>query len=265
MDKEKETLTEEVKEEAVEETTTEEVEETSVEIDETKKETEGDSKKKKKPKKEHGNGFKFFVGILIIVVTILGYLLITGQWNPFKSREPEKQAVENYENSLEASHELWKELDCGEYDPTLGDYGAIPHDFAPDGRFPYGFEILEDNGKEGKNGVLKAMTTADSSYCFKYGLNFDVYYMKNNDYAKEQYIALKNSASGINSYRKEFEGTNCKVTIARRFSDEYIMFFVKYGTTLYEMYGHTENFSKMQALFDTLNIDLKIPSLEKLQ
>lgn len=265
MDKEKETLTEEVKEEAVEETTTEEVEETSVEIDEIKEETEGDSKKKKKPKKEHGNGFKFFVGILIIVVTILGYLLITGQWNPFKSREPEKQAVENYEESLEETRQLWTGLGFEEYKPELGEDQVTPKEYAPDGEYPYGFQVWEDNGKEGKNGVLKMMETVSSAYSINYGLDFKVYFMKNEDYAKEQYIGIKNGDSGANSFRKEFEGNNCKVTIARDYSTDLMLFYVKHGTTVYRMDGFSENYSKMQPLFDALKIDFKLPPLEELK
>lgn len=256
------------------------IEEKSVEIDEAKTNEEmkiedtvdtekEDVSKKKKVKKERSNGFKMLRILVCIVLAISVFLIATGAWNPFMNREPEKQAVENYENSLEASRELSLELGYGEYDYELGEDQVIPREYAPDGEFPYGFEILEDNGKEGKNGVLKAMTTADSGYTVKFGLSFEVYYMKNKDYAKEQYIAKKGAncfGQTTGEFAKEYDIPTGKVAFSYKPANAgLITIVVRDNTTVYDFYGDIKNYNKMQALFDVLKIDFKLPALEELK
>ena len=207
--------------------------------------------------------------LLCTVVILAGIMIAIGGWNPFKNREPEKQAVENYEESLETSRELWIDMGLEEYDPELGDDQVTPKDYAPDGEAPYGFVVSEDNGKDGKNGVLKSMWTSAGDYYFKYGLNFTVYYMKNSDYAKEQYIGLR-GADEIGQYpgeiAKEYDIPNGKVTVSYTESiNGLYLIIVRDGTTLYRMDGDAESFDKMQSLFDKLNIDFKVPSPEELK
>ncbi len=228
------------------------------------------SKEKKleptKQKKNHQK-LKFFLAFLCLAAIALGYIVYTGAWNPFKSKEPDPQAIQNYENAYELPSQMWNEMnpDYAQMDKDTIEYQEFDHDFGPNSDCPYGFEILEDNGKEGKNGVLKAMSTSSGSYTEKYGVTYEVYFMLNEDYANEKYIGFTNGDSGVNDFRKEYTTSNAKITIAKRNEDSFALLYVKFGTTLYYMAGDTHDYQKMQALFNRIGIDFQVPNLVNLK
>lgn len=196
-------------------------------------------------------------------------MIITGGWNPFKSRTVEKEAVKNYEESSEVANDMWIDMfpDLKTADKNGAYYSQMEADFGPNGKFPYGFEILEDNGKEGKDGVLKAMSTANSSYDNTYGFDYTVYYMKNNDYATEKYNQLKKGDDGVNEFRKEYSFSNGKITIARSDELDLVMLYVKVGTVVYRMDGRCSTYTvaKTKSLFDKLNIQFSPLELSEMK
>lgn len=231
---------------------------------------DGDGKGKKK-KKEHSNAFKMFRILLVIVLAFGVYLLVSGAWNPFMDRELEPEAKKNYETSMELPEEMWNEMfpEYLEMEKSTTEYKEFDAAYGPYSDTPYGFEILEDNGKEGKNGILKSMRTAASSFNKKYGLDYEVYYMKNENYAKEEYSALVSDEKMYSTYmhKYKFSSGECTFSIRENIVKEgdYVFIIVKKGSTVYSMYGLGINYSKMQALFDKLNIDFKLPSMEELK
>lgn len=220
-------------------------------VDETANET---SKKEKK----HSNKKTVLMILGIVVIACLAIILIRGGWNPFKSKTVEKEAIKQYEESATVANDLWTTLnpEDAELDENSSYYRELQAEFGPNGKFPYGFQILEDNGKEGKKGVLKSMITASSEYDSAYGFDYTVYYMINDDYANEKYNQLKHGDTGVNDFRKEYSFSNGKITIARSGELDLVLFYIKVGTVVYQMDGRCSTYTvdKVQALFNKLNI-----------
>jgi len=233
-----------------------------------KKEKTNENKKQKKEKK-HSNKKTVLIVVGCFVVFCVAAMILTGGWNPFKSKEVSKEALENYEKSEEVANNLWLDMfpDLKTADKHGEYYSDMELYFGQNGQFPYGFEILEDNGKEGKDGVLKAMSTANSEYDNTYGFDYTVYYMKNSDYADERYQQLKNGDEGVNEFRKEYSFSNGKITIARSDELDLVLYYIKVGTVVYRMDGRcsTYDVNKIQPLFDKLGIQYTVPNLAELK
>lgn len=220
----------------------------------------------KSEEKKHSNKKTVLIVLGGFIVFCVAAMIITGGWNPFKSRTVEEEAVKKYEESSEVANDVWTDLnpEDAELDKNSSYYKELQAEFGPDGEFPYGFEILEDNGKEGKDGVLKSMVTANTAYFNKYGFDYTVYYMKNKDYANEKYNQLKNGDDGVNDFRKEYSFSNGKITIAQRKETGLTIMSIKINTVVYYMEGYSDKSDNAQELFNKLNIDFTLPDLKSL-
>ena len=204
--------------------------------------------------------------ICIFVLFIVTILICTGIWMPFKTSE-EMEAIKAYKEAYTVPEILWKEIhpEYEQMDKNSYAYKEIQEEFGQDGRLPYGFKIISDNGKKGdKEGVLKSMVSANKAYYEKYGLQYTVYYMKDEDYAKEKYSKLKNKSPGLKDFREEYSFSNGKIKINQLESTRSTDMIVKIGTVVYYFEGYAVYWTKMQPLFDKLNIDFIIPNLMNL-
>ena len=144
----------------------------------------------KSEEKKHSNKKTVLIVLGGFVVFCVAAMIITGGWNPFKNRDVTKDAKTAYKESDEQAADIFS--DVGDFTLKDQDQDEISPDLLPTGRYPNGFSVT-DYGDEGKNGILKEMyTIMGEDFEVIYGFNqFEVYYMKNNDYAIEKYNQLE--------------------------------------------------------------------------
>lgn len=215
----------------------------------------------KKPKKR-SNARKMTVFLGGVIVVIMVFLIATGAWNPFKSREVSAEAKQVYEESEKAEFDIYKDVmpDDEDYDfenDTV--YGR-------NGEHPMGLET-KDFGPDGDSmGCLKSIYTGSQGYIDYFGLSFSAYYMKNKDYAHEKYIGLKGELQAQASYEKEVDTPTGKVyAYIMVGGDSFLQFAIYHNSVAYEMWGDRNDLPKMQALFDKLGIDFKVPTFEEIK
>lgn len=140
--------------------------------------------------KKHGK-LKIIIILFLIVGCCLGYLFISGAWNPFKNEEVSQEAMDDYQQSNVVSANLYKDVYQEIIENGTDDF---TDNYKEDGLAPYGFEI-EDYDETNKDGILRYMQCIlYQDFEEVYDLNnFFVYYMKNNDYANEKYVQQKES------------------------------------------------------------------------
>ena len=214
-----------------------------------------------KKKKEHSNTFKVFRLLLVFIVFILAFTYFSGSWNPFKSSEISKEATTLYEKSEETAKnifEIGKEIK----EKTDGVKYGVPDSYSPSGERPYGFKI-QDFGKEGNNqGVQKEMESVSWEVSDNFGSDLKIYYMINEDYAKEKYKSLQNA---FPAPYDEFSFNGGKIAFGETYESVGAYIVVLKGTVVYKFLPKTnEDYKKSEGFMDLLGIDFEFPAHEDL-
>ena len=219
------------------------------------------NKEDKKPQKEESNKFKMFRLFLIFIIGVLAIIIFSGAWNPFKSSEVSNEASVVYEKSEETMAEIYTKVDEIEKKHTGVETGT-PDSYKPNGRNPYGFKI-EDYGKDGnKEGIQKEMESVTWEVLKNFGSQLKIYYMINEDYAKEKYINLQNA---FPAPYDEFEFDGGKIAFGETFESTGAYIVVLKGTVVYEFLAKTnEDYEKSEGFMDLLGIDFEFPDHEDL-
>lgn len=216
----------------------------------------------KSEEKKHSNKKTVLIVLGGFIVFCVAAMIITGGWNPFKNRDVTKDAKTAYKESDEQAADIFSDV-TNYITKQTGETEESP-DLLPTGRYPNGFSVT-DYGDEGKNGILKEMyTIMGEDFEVIYGFNqFEVYYMKNNDYAIEKYNQLESELC-----QKEYTPNtkNSKVAFGYDVPDqtgELSYMVARKGTVVYKgVFGNTDNYDKVQYLFNKLGVDMELPSVE---
>ena len=204
--------------------------------------------------KKHGK-LKIIIILFLIVGCCLGYLFISGAWNPFKNEEVSQEAMDDYQQSNVVSANLYKDVYQEIIENGTDDF---TDNYKEDGLAPYGFEI-EDYDETNKDGILRYMQCIlYQDFEEVYDLNnFFVYYMKNNDYANEKYVQTKGELHA----KKDFivnEQTKISFGYEGANYDDLSYIIIKKGTVIYYgLIGSSEHYDKVQNLINKLDIDYK--------
>ncbi len=91
--------------------------------------------------------------LFLIVGCCLGYLFISGAWNPFKNEEVSQEAMDDYQQSNVVSANLYKDVYQEIIENGTDDF---TDNYKEDGLAPYGFEI-EDYDETNKDGILRSL------------------------------------------------------------------------------------------------------------
>ena len=200
--------------------------------------------------------------LFLIVGCCLGYLFISGAWNPFKNEEVSQEAMDDYQQSNVVSANLYKDVYQEIIENGTDDF---TDNYKEDGLAPYGFEI-EDYDETNKDGILRYMQCILYQDFEKvYDLNnFFVYYMKNNDYANEKYVQTKGELHA----KKDFivnEQTKISFGYEGANYDDLSYIIIKKGTVIYYgLIGSSEHYDKVQNLINKLDIDFKLPNIDEI-
>ena len=215
----------------------------------------------KKPKKEESNKFKMFRLFLIFIIGALAIIIFSGSWNPFKSSEVSHEASVIYEKSEDTMKDIYNKVDKINEEAKGEEFGT-PDIYKPGGDFPYGFKT-EDYGVEGnEEGIQKYMETVTWAVSDNFGANLKIYYMINEDYAKEKYLAFKNS---MGAYADEYEFEGGKITFGATSTDVGAFIYVLKGTVVYKFVPTSnEAYEKSEGFMDLLGIDFEFPAHEDL-
>ena len=214
-----------------------------------------------KVKKEHGNAFKVFRILFIIVIIIMVFLLVSGQWMPFKEETSSNEAISAYEKSDEKMEEILNILNK-EMEEKTGKTPTLPDSMKPGGEYAYGF-YTEDYGEEGnKDGVLKSLTNALSDFKEKYGNDLKIYYMKNEDYAKEFYNNTRNS---FGSVVEEHSFENGNIAFGKYDIGGGANIVFRKGTVVYHAITSSKStYEKASQMMELFDIDYKFPEYKTL-
>lgn len=212
-------------------------------------------------KKEHGNAFKVFRILLIIIVAILAFLLASGQWMPFKEQNSSTEAISAYKNSDKDMEKIFNVLN-DEIEKETGEEPEFPDIMKPGGKCAYGF-YTETYGEEGnEKGILKQMVNGRDAFLEKYGNDLRIYYMKNEDYAIEFYNNTKNS---FGSVVKEHSFDNGKIAFGKYDIGGGANIVFRNGTIVYHaMTASQEEYEKASKMMELFNIDYNFPEYKNL-
>lgn len=249
-----------------------EVEANSVVIDENNKNektiNKEDVKGSGKKKKKHSNAKTAFIVLGGTILLVVVAMIATGGWNPFKSNEVTKEAKVAYEQYDEKFSDIGKKIDKIAITSLNGDYtdddiAEYERSHGPDGMQPYGFRV-EDYGSSGKDGILKYMRDVRNVELEEnFGATLQVYYMINEDYAKEKYASMKGSYLG--AYAKEYDIKNGKVGFGQSSDYNGGFILVRQGTVIYYgISGNNTQFNKLQKWFDLIGVDFKFTSVKEI-
>ena len=218
-------------------------------------------KREKKEKKEESNKVKVLRLLLIFVVFVFVVAYFSGAWNPFKSQEVSEEATALYEKSEETMKDIYDKVDKVNLEAT-GEILGTPDIFKPGGKYPYGFYV-EDYGKEGNDeGIQKYMQSMTWEIKNNFGCDLEMYYMINEDYAKEKYINLQNSFPA--PYDK-FKIDGGEIAIGEPYGSVGAYIVVLQGTVVYEIAPFdNEDYAKSGNFMDLLGIDFEFPAHEDL-
>ena len=200
--------------------------------------------------------------LFLIVGCCLGYLFISGAWNPFKNEEVSQEAMDDYQQSNVVSANLYKDVYQEIIENGTDDF---TDNYKEDGLAPYGFEI-EDYDETNKDGILRYMQCIlYQDFEEVYDLNnFFVYYMKNNDYANEKYVQTKGELHA----KKDFivnEQTKISFGYEGANYDDLSYIIIKKGTVIYYgLIGSSEHYDKVQNLINKLDNDFKLPNIDEI-
>ena len=200
--------------------------------------------------------------LFLIVGCCLGYLFISGAWNPFKNEEVSQEEMDDYQQSNVVSANLYKDVYQEIIENGTDDF---TDNYKEDGLAPYGFEI-EDYDETNKDGILRYMQCIlYQDFEEVYDLNnFFVYYMKNNDYANEKYVQTKGELHA----KKDFivnEQTKISFGYEGANYDDLSYIIIKKGTVIYYgLIGSSEHYDKVQNLINKLDIDFKLPNIDEI-
>lgn len=235
----------------VEENTTKENEQATKESNRVNSETVTHKKKK------HGK-LIFFLIILIGVLIVLGYMIYTGSWNPFKSNDISKEAKISYEHHTDDAKEILNSAVSEEDVEEIESDTSEQNPFNPNtGISPYGFRV-KDYGEKGKNGILIEKQATYDEYYYKFGGYLFIKYMKNSDYANEYFNKKENATSIIDKY----DVNNARVVLG--YNDHDLHFFILKDCKIYDLVVlEMEYYNNSQNLFNLLEIDYKIPEKDK--
>ena len=219
------------------------------------------NEKEEKPRKEESNKFKMFRLFLIFIIGALAIIIFSGSWNPFKSSEVSHEATVLYEKSEETMKDIYEMTEKINEEAT-GIHYETSIDYLPGGRRPYGFKT-EDYGKEGnKEGIQKEMESVTLYILDNFGCQLKLYYMINEDYAKEKYKSLQNS---FPAPYDEFEFDGGKIAFGKPYGGVGAYIVVLKGTVIYEFLPvDNESYEKSEKFMDLLGIDFEFPAHEDL-
>ena len=219
------------------------------------------NEEEKKPKKEESNKFKMFRLFLIFIIIAAAFICLSGEWNPFKSSKVSQEASIVYEESnktakniFETAKEIKEKNDGVEY--------GLPERYSPNGERPYGFKI-QDYGKNGNSeGIQKEIESVSNEIPSNFGADLTMYYMINEDYAKEKYEKLQNSFPA--PYDK-FKIDGGEIAIGEPYGSVGAYIVVRQGTVVYKFAPFTnEDYEKSKGFMDLLGIDFELPDHEDL-
>ena len=106
-------------------------------------------------------------------------------------------------------------------------------------------------------------TTVVADFYTKYGMFYDKYYMKNEEYALEKYNSFKIGASSTSPYTKEtIINENTKVYYWLETDKYYPSYYVLQGSIVYDMWSDENNWQNNQKIFDLLGIKYTVPNLK---
>lgn len=215
----------------------------------------------KKPKKEESNKFKMFRLFLIFIVGVLAIIIFSGAWNPFKSSKVSHEASVLYKDSEQTMKELYDKV-SEINEKVTGETLGIPDIFKPGGEYPHGFDV-EDYGENGnEEGVQKEMISMTWEMSNNFGCDLKMYYMINEDYAKEKYINLQNS---FPAPYDEFEFDGGKIAFGKLDGGAGAYIVVLKGTVIYDFLAvDNEHYEKAEGFMDLLGIDFEFPAHEDL-
>lgn len=214
-----------------------------------------------KVKKEHGNAFKVFRVLLIIIVAILAFLLASGQWMPFKEQNSSTEAISAYKNSDKDMEKIFNVLN-DEIKKETGEEPEFPDIMKPGGKCAYGF-YTETYGEEGnEKGILKQMVNGRDAFLEKYGNDLRIYYMKNEDYAIEFYNNTKNS---FGSVIEEHSFDNGKIAFGKYDIGGGANIVFRKGTVVYHAITSSKSaYEKASQMMELFDIDYKFPEYKTL-
>lgn len=187
-----------------------------------------------------------FTVFVVFISLILGY----NYYYSSMSHDVSKDALNAYENSTKITRNIAIKASSKYKNPQ---YDST-----------YGLEI-EDYGKEGKDGYLKkGYTVYAVDYYKTYGLSYEIRYMINEDYAKEEYNVEKNIYLSLGTklgikYKKNTDLENAQVSCIA-LNDGYVYYVVRQGTIVYIMDGEIKDMKKNQKMFDVLKVDYEVPT-----
>ncbi|MDO5812637.1 MAG: hypothetical protein Q4Q31_06040 [Bacillota bacterium] len=216
-----------------------------------------------KKEKKHSNKKTVLITLGGFVVFCVVAMIITGAWNPFKSKEVSEEARVAYEKSDEQAADIFS--DIADFTMKEQDADEISPDYRENGIYPNGFEV-KDYGEEGEDGVLKSYDCAVyTDFQEIYGLgNFFIYYMKNDDYANEKFSAVKGGLGGGKIY-KGSDGS--KVSFGKDGGGELSYIIFQKNSVVYNgMLSENKNdYLKIKKLFDKIGIDFNFPDYTTLK
>lgn len=214
-------------------------------------------------KRKHGKLKAFFVFLFIIGLGI-GYLIFSGAWNPFKSEEISREAVENYSNSDIVVSNIYNDVYQYMIDNQTDNF---IDNYKPDGSEPYGFDVHDYGEKtENSKGIMKEMEcTLYQDFESIYGLNnLYITYLKNEDYANEKYVQTKGEFHAKKDYKID-DNTKLSFGYVGENWDDLQYIIIKQGTVVYNGLIDTdedENYYKVQNLLNKLSINFQLPNIE---
>lgn len=214
---------------------------------------------KKREKKELSNGLKALRLLLITVVVLAGVILMRGGFYIVTDKELSDEGRKTYEESVEMTIDLFEKVTGKEaIEENLGPQ------MSPGGLAPYGFWVEEDYGVEGnEDGLQKKLQDGMSEFLEEYGGTLDIYFFKNEDYAKKFYNDFKLQTLG--PVVDEYDFPNGQIAFGQ--SDDKTGAFTVFrkGTIVYYVLAvDNERYKDLNNLMDLLDIDYKVPAHEDL-
>lgn len=216
---------------------------------------------KKREKKEHSNAFNVLRLLFIFVIAIMAFLLLSGQWMPFKDQNTSDEAIYAYKNSKKDIEKIFNVLN-EEIEKETGEEPEFPDIMKPGGKCAYGF-YSEAYGEEGnEKGIIKQFVNGRQAFLEKYGNDLRIYYMKNEDYAKEFYNNTRNS---FGSVVEEHSFENGKIAFGKYDIGGGANIVFRKDTIVYHALTSTkEEYEKASQMMELFNIDYKFPEYKTL-
>lgn len=218
---------------------------------------------KKREKKELSNGLKALRLLLITVVVLAGVIFMRGGFYIVTDKELSAEGKKAYEESTEMTKDIMYEVFGLDEDlePTKENLGSQMY---PGGLAPYGFWVEEDYGVEGnEDGLQKKLQDGMPQFLEEYGGTLDMYFFKNEDYAKKFYNDFKLQTLG--PVVDEYDFPNGQIAFGQTMDKTGAFTVFRKGTIVYYILPmDNEKYNDLNNLMDLLDIDYKVPDHEDL-